>query len=370
MISSLKRNNLTRESILAGIRSTCDEIRAVESGLINGINYFEQLIPPSPLHPTPLSPSQLIIPTAAALLSASLPGAAPSLPPAPGSGAGRGASPAFSPLSCPLSSFLPSLLFPALSPLSCPLSSFLPSLLFPALSPLSCPLSSFLPSLLFPALSPLSCPLSSFLPSLLLPALSPASCPLSCFLPTLPVVAAFSQRRYLPFAKRRYLVLAAVTEQLSNARVHLVEAARLAQRTGRILVLPKGANSRISLGRPLPICSYWDISRFTPYEWVSPEFYLLAARATLTRPSVGFVWVQSPNMIVKGPFQAGMVVGVGRNAGLGGNAGMGGKEGVGGDRGVMAPLLVHALGHVPCASNTLDVAMPARSDAVINMLHA
>ncbi|CAI5506393.1 unnamed protein product [Closterium sp. Naga37s-1] len=93
---------------------------------------------------------------------------------------------------------------------------------------------------------------------------------------------------------------------------------------------PIGANSRISLSRPLPICSYWDISRFTPYEWVSPEFYLLAARATLTRPSVGFVWVQSPNMIVKGPFQAGMVMGVGSN--VGGSV-RGNVAGVGRDRG-------------------------------------
>ncbi|GJP45581.1 hypothetical protein CLOM_g4957 [Closterium sp. NIES-68] len=153
--------------------------------------------------------------------------------------------------------------------------------------------------------------------------------------------------RYSPFSKRRYLVVAAVTEQLSNARSHLVEAARLAKRTGRILVLPKGANSRISLDLHLPICSYWDISRFTPYEWVSPEFYLLTARAALTRPSVGFVWVQSPNMLVRGAFQSGMV---------------------GGE--LLAPLLVHAMGHVPCASNTLDVTMPARSDVVINMLHA
>ncbi|CAI5461732.1 unnamed protein product [Closterium sp. Yama58-4] len=289
MISSLKRNRITRGSLLAGIRSSCDEIRAVERGLIDGIASTNRT-------------GQNVRGSSSSSSSSSVGGSSNS---SSGSGDTSGADTSGGDNH------------------------------------------------------------------------GAAEWPEACWpIPGVPF------NIYSPFSQRRYLVLAAATEQLSNARVHLVEAARLAKRTGRILVLPKGANSRISLGRPLPICSYWDISRFTPYEWVSPEFYLLAAQATLTRPSVGFVWVQSPNMIVKGPFQAGMVVGAGGHAGghaagVGGDGGVGRDRGVGGnaggvgrDRGVMAALLVHALGHVPCASNTLHVTMPARSDAIINMLHA
>ncbi|CAI5476205.1 unnamed protein product [Closterium sp. Yama58-4] len=97
------------------------------------------------------------------------------------------------------------------------------------------------------------------------------------------------------FPRRKYLVFAMSEEQLSNARTHIIEAARLAQMSNRILVLPKASRSHLSLGRSLPLCAYWDLTKLAATaEWVSPQLFLLLARATLPTPSVGFMWVQSP----------------------------------------------------------------------------
>ncbi|GJP45549.1 hypothetical protein CLOM_g4930 [Closterium sp. NIES-68] len=148
------------------------------------------------------------------------------------------------------------------------------------------------------------------------------------------------------FPRRKYLVFAMSEEQLSNARAHIIEAARLAQMSNRILVLPKASRSHLSLGRSLPLCAYWDLSKLSATsEWVSPQFFLLLARAALPNPSVGFVWVQSPYL--------------GRTAFHYELA-----------SGFLGQLLPFAMGHVPLEANTLDVKMPARDDTMELMLKA
>ncbi|CAI5489864.1 unnamed protein product, partial [Closterium sp. Naga37s-1] len=102
----------------------------------------------------------------------------------------------------------------------------------------------------------------------------------------------------------RYLVFAMSEEQLSNARTHLVEAARVARMANRVLVLPLGSNSRIDLSHPLPLCAYWDLTPLDAAPWISPELFLLLARAALKDPSVGFTWVTSP-YLNRNPFDWG-----------------------------------------------------------------
>ncbi|CAI5475396.1 unnamed protein product [Closterium sp. Yama58-4] len=151
-----------------------------------------------------------------------------------------------------------------------------------------------------------------------------ATWPESCWpIPHVP----FSSPRI--FTNPRFLVLAFAMEQTSNARAHLLEAARLARLTGRVLVLPHVGSSRLSVGRQHPLCSYWDLSRLThsshstPHsssdssqnhssssppsssplpshltvEWVSPDLFLLLARSSLQpNPSVGFMCVETPSL--------------------------------------------------------------------------
>ncbi|CAI5967701.1 unnamed protein product [Closterium sp. NIES-64] len=117
------------------------------------------------------------------------------------------------------------------------------------------------------------------------------------------------------FPRRRYWVFAMSEEQLSNARRTssrrraslrcptasscfprplFIEATRLAPMPNCALVLPKavGATCRWAL---LPLCAYWDLTKLAATsEWVSPQLFLLLARAALPNPSVGFMWVQSP----------------------------------------------------------------------------
>ncbi|GJP63934.1 hypothetical protein CLOP_g10750 [Closterium sp. NIES-67] len=148
------------------------------------------------------------------------------------------------------------------------------------------------------------------------------------------------------FPRRKYLVFAMSEEQLSNARTHIVEAARLARMANRILVLPNASRSHLSLGRALPLCTYWDFSQLSAeYEWVSPHFFLLLARATLANPSVGFVWVESP-YLNRTVFHYDRVTDF------------------------LGQLLAFSAGHVPLESNTLQVRMPAAKDDLARMLQA
>ncbi|CAI5969620.1 unnamed protein product [Closterium sp. NIES-65] len=98
------------------------------------------------------------------------------------------------------------------------------------------------------------------------------------------------------FANRRYLVFAAVEEQLTNAKIHVIEAARVARETNRILVLPKGSHSHLSLGRSMPMCAYCDLAYLNATEWVSPEFFLLLARAAFVKPTVSYLCVDTPEL--------------------------------------------------------------------------
>ncbi|CAI5949935.1 unnamed protein product [Closterium sp. NIES-65] len=143
-----------------------------------------------------------------------------------------------------------------------------------------------------------------------------------------------------PRARRRYLVFAMSEEQLSNARSHLVEAARVARMANRILVLPlvreRGSNSRIDLSQPLPLCAYWDLAPLDAAPWISPELFLLLARAALKEPSVGFTWVMSPNHN-RSPFDWDMA------------------------SAFTGELLTFALGHVPTENNTVVLNMPANT---------
>ncbi|GJP48736.1 hypothetical protein CLOM_g8011 [Closterium sp. NIES-68] len=146
-----------------------------------------------------------------------------------------------------------------------------------------------------------------------------------------------------PRVPARYLVFAMAEEQLSNARSHLVEAARAARIANRILVLPLGSHSNIALSHSLPLCAYWDLSPFNEAPWISPELFLLVARTTLKEPSVGFTWVTSP-YLNRNPFDWDMV-----------------SEFTG-------ELLTYSLGHVPTEHNTEVFNLPANASDVQNLI--
>ncbi|CAI7761371.1 unnamed protein product, partial [Closterium sp. NIES-53] len=147
------------------------------------------------------------------------------------------------------------------------------------------------------------------------------------------------------FPRRKYLVFAMSEEQLSNARSHIVEAALLARMTNRILVLPKASRSHVSLGRDLPVCEYWDLSHLAAAsEWVSPQFFLLLARATLANPSVAFMWVESP-YLERNAFHFDLVTEF------------------------LGQLMPFTGGHVPLEANTLPVTMPTTNQKVAALLN-
>ncbi|GJP38745.1 hypothetical protein CLOM_g23160 [Closterium sp. NIES-68] len=147
------------------------------------------------------------------------------------------------------------------------------------------------------------------------------------------------------FGRRKYLVFAAVEEQLTNAKIHVIEAARVARETGRILVLPKGGHSHLAVGRPMPMCAYCDLAHLNSTEWVSPEFFLLVARAAFANPSVGYLCVDTPEL--------------GRPCF--------GTEEIAGSLGAVFTL---AMGHVPTKDNTIWLHMPARFDQIQSLLDA
>ncbi|CAI5529917.1 unnamed protein product, partial [Closterium sp. Naga37s-1] len=147
------------------------------------------------------------------------------------------------------------------------------------------------------------------------------------------------------FANRRYLVFAAVEEQLTNAKIHVIEAARVARETNRILVLPKGSRSHLSLGRSMPMCAYCDLAHLNATEWVSPEFFLLLARAAFVKPTVSYLCVDTPEL---------------------GRPCFGTTE-IAGSLGAVFTL---AMGHVPTGANTIWLHMPARFDQIQSLLNA
>ncbi|CAI6004966.1 unnamed protein product [Closterium sp. NIES-64] len=147
------------------------------------------------------------------------------------------------------------------------------------------------------------------------------------------------------FPQRRYLVVTFTMEQMSNARTHLAEAARVAEESGRILVLPKADCSRLSVARQHPLCSYWDLSRFSRVEWVSSDFFLLTARAAFLNPSVGFVCVITESLH-RPCFNYRELVAI------------------------LGEVLTFAMGHVPVPSNTIDVKMPQTKEVFNMLLHA
>ncbi|CAI5949973.1 unnamed protein product [Closterium sp. NIES-65] len=211
----------------------------------------------------------------------------------------------------------------------------------------------------------------------------------------------------------RYLVFAMSEEQLSNARTHLVEAARVARMANRVLVLPlgshsqidlshptflsfplspphfvspisplfslpplpppfrpplprracmgasQGSNSRIDLSHPLPLCSYWDLTPFDAAPWISPELFLLLARAALKEPSVGFTW-------------GAMACGMGALWGMACGARHVGPWHVSGRADMVSEftgeLLTFALGHVPTEHNTVLFNMPANKHDIENLV--
>ncbi|CAI5480304.1 unnamed protein product [Closterium sp. Yama58-4] len=150
---------------------------------------------------------------------------------------------------------------------------------------------------------------------------------------------------------KKFLVFAYSDEQLSSTRSHLAEAARFAKATNRILVLPKASRSRLSLARALPLCAYFDLSRLDAH-WISPDLFLLLARAALTPPfaasaakagpSVAFVHLQM-QQLWRMPFRSLVDM--------------------------LSELMVYGMGHAPARRNTIDIAMPANSKAVLHQLH-
>ncbi|CAI5990734.1 unnamed protein product [Closterium sp. NIES-65] len=147
------------------------------------------------------------------------------------------------------------------------------------------------------------------------------------------------------FASRKYLVFAAVEEQLTNAKIHVIEAARVARETNRILVLPKGGHSHLSVGRSMPMCAYCDLAHLNDTEWVSPEFFLLLARAAFIHPSVGYLCVDTPEL---------------------GRPCFGTKEIIRS----LGALLTLGMGQLPSRTTTVRLHMPARPDQIRSLVHA
>ncbi|CAI5505733.1 unnamed protein product [Closterium sp. Naga37s-1] len=228
--------------------------------------------------------------------------------------------------------------------------------------------------------------------------------------PPFPAQQSPSRPRLLVFgfsavSRPRFLVLGFSGKPTTYARMDVVEAARIAHMSGRILVLSKVGDSHVSLAHPLPLCAYWDLFNLShaampkanavpsikdspekshsnasqasqspqvlpslPHvAWMSPDLFLLLARAAaaaaspptngsdtsgsnsgvagLRSPAVGFVWVQSRHAqqapFLHEPLSA-----------------------------IIGHLLPYAMGHVPLPSNTLDLRLPVRADAVQVLMQA
>ncbi|CAI5487106.1 unnamed protein product, partial [Closterium sp. Naga37s-1] len=119
-------------------------------------------------------------------------------------------------------------------------------------------------------------------------------------------------------------------------------------------LLPKGSRSRLSLARALPLCDYFDLSRLDAH-WISPDLFLLLARAALTppfaaaaavkaSPLVAFVHVQT-SRAWRSTFSQGPLAEM------------------------LSELMVYGMGRAPSRRNTVDVTLPANSSAVLLQLH-
>ena len=76
---------------------------------------------------------------------------------------------------------------------------------------------------------------------------------------------------------RKFLVLAAIKEQLSKARLHLSETMALARLLNRTLILPQVAPAADSIryDNPLPACAYFDADRIGEMvPWVTQRYFL------------------------------------------------------------------------------------------------
>ncbi|GJP37805.1 hypothetical protein CLOM_g22213 [Closterium sp. NIES-68] len=84
----------------------------------------------------------------------------------------------------------------------------------------------------------------------------------------------------LPPAPLAFLYVAAVPEQLSKARAHLVEVAALARRFNRTLIVPRVGHSRVDFRRHLPFCAYFDgaMLQRCGVHWVTEDWFIAFVR--------------------------------------------------------------------------------------------
>ncbi|CAI5974415.1 unnamed protein product [Closterium sp. NIES-65] len=73
-----------------------------------------------------------------------------------------------------------------------------------------------------------------------------------------------------------FLYAAAVPEQLSKAKAHLVELAALARRFNRTLIVPRVGHSRVDFTRRLPFCAYFDAPALQRcgVHWVTEDWFV------------------------------------------------------------------------------------------------
>eukprot|EP00271_Cylindrocystis_brebissonii_P012195 TRINITY_DN3036_c0_g1_i1.p1 TRINITY_DN3036_c0_g1~~TRINITY_DN3036_c0_g1_i1.p1 ORF type:complete len:188 (+),score=21.59 TRINITY_DN3036_c0_g1_i1:96-659(+) len=108
-------------------------------------------------------------------------------------------------------------------------------------------------------------------------------------------------------ARRKFLTLDYLGEQLSKARIHLAQLYVLAQLTKRTVILPSVSDSRIGYWSPpplLPFCAYFDMADRHLGEWVTEDYFrevVVGQAWNLSEKGFAGVLMESPSQNCAGP---------------------------------------------------------------------
>ncbi|CAI5989508.1 unnamed protein product [Closterium sp. NIES-64] len=186
-------------------------------------------------------------------------------------------------------------------------------------------------------------------------------------------------------ALARYLVFAMSEEQLSNARSHLVEAARVARMANRVLVLPLvrvvllGSHSQIDLSHPTFLSFPYPLPRsyphFPPLFPFPLSLPLFAPHSPLSRARGCIPGEQQPDRPLAAPAALRLLGPRALGCGALDIPGALPAAGARSSQGALymvseftGELLTFALGHVPTEHNTLLFNMPANKHDIENLV--